>query len=122
LRGVGVRSGALIRGQDSSVATSGSTSATRRWRRWLRRLATLVLVLAILPSGVIVVALIEPDNGPGAQVVGFAEQLIRQNEDLHYNIHRVLGKVFSFCPCTQGLSRSQYQKAFYHRPRPSPQP
>jgi hypothetical protein len=89
--------------------------ATRSWLRWL---AVVVLILAILPSGFVVVALIEPDYGPGAQVAEFAEEQIRQNEDLHYNIHRVLGKVFSFCPCTERLSRSQYQKAFYHRPRP----
>jgi hypothetical protein len=108
----------LLRSQDSGVATGESARAPRRWRRWLRRLAMLALVLAILPSGFIVVALVEPDVGPGAQVAEFAEQQIRQNEDLHYNIHRVLGKVFSFCPCTARLSQSQYTKAYYHRPRP----
>ena len=115
---MGVRSAALLRQQDPGVTTNPSTTATRSWRCWLRRLAILALVLAILPSGFIAVALIEPDDGPGAQVIDFAEQQIRQNEELHYNIHRVLGKVFSFCPCTERLSRSQYQKAFYHRPRP----
>jgi hypothetical protein len=112
----------LLRGQRSGVATSESSSAPQPWRRWLRRVAIVVLVLAILPSGFIVAALVEPDYGPGAQVIEFTENQIRQNEDLHYNIHRVLGKVFSFCPCTARLSRSQYQKAFYHRPRPLFQP
>ena len=100
---------------------SSAVGSTRSRWRWLRPLAAAVVVLAIVPSGFIVVALIEPDDGPAAQIVDFAEQQIRQNEDLHYNVHRVLGKVFSFCPCTESLSRAQYQKAFYHRPA-SPQP
>lgn len=91
-----------------------------RW--WVRRVAAIVLAFAILLSGFVVVALIEPDDGPGSQIVGFAEDQIRQNDELHYNIHRTLGKIFSFCPCTLTISQSQYQKAFYHRPRPAPQP
>jgi hypothetical protein len=96
-------------------------SATHIWRGWLRRLTIPVLAVAILPSGLIAVAIVEPDAGPGAQVVDFAEQQVRQNEDLHYNIHRALGRVFSLCSCTADISRSQYEKAFYHRPRPSPE-
>ena len=88
----------------------------------MRRVAAIVLAFAILLSGLVVVALIEPDDGPGSQIVGFAEDQIRQNDELHYNIHRTLGKIFSFCPCTLTISRSQYQKASYHRPRPAPQP
>ncbi len=102
--------------------TNASAAASQPSRRRLGRVGAIVLALAVLGCGSIVVLAVEPDDGPASQIVGFAERVLGQNDDLHYNIHRSLGKLFSFCPCTLTLSRSQYEKAFYHRPRPSPQP
>lgn len=88
--------------------------------RWWRRIAV-AAVLAV-PSGLAAAALLEPEDGPGHDLVGAIEQEIRQNDGLHYEIHRTLGKVLSFCPCTERQSRAQYAKAAFHRPRPTPTP
>ncbi len=60
----------------------------------------------------------EPDDGP---VHAFLEPIeSRLPDDLVYSLHSFLGLVFAQCPCTADLSTSQYEKAAFHHPSPSP--
>lgn len=77
----------------------------------------ILIVVTALMIGVAGIALAEPDNGPGRGFLDAIESRIRENEQLHYQIHRALGRAFSVCPCTARLSASQYSKAGFHRPR-----
>jgi len=84
-----------------------------RWRRFVLA-GSLALVAAF--GAIAATAIAEPDSGPSHALIAAIEDKIRENETLHYQVHRVLGKAFSFCPCTARLSRSQYEKAAFHRP------
>lgn len=78
------------------------------------------VVTGTLLMSVAAVAIIEPDSGSGRGLVDAIENRIRENEALHYQIHRALGWAFSLCPCTARLSASQRSKAAFHRPGATP--
>lgn len=88
----------------------------RRIRRWLRGVAVAGCALVLLSSGVLAIYVSRPQNGLGHELLDAIEYPIRQNEELQYNVHRALGKIFSLCPCTAGLSADQYRRASFHRP------
>lgn len=58
----------------------------------------------------------ERAGGPLHRIIDAIEQRTGESDALHYYAHQVLGKVFSLCPCTAGLSREQYRKAALHLP------
>lgn len=70
----------------------------------------------ILMAGVLAIYVSRPQSGPGRVLLVAIEYPIRQNEELQYNAHRALGKLFSLCPCTAGLAADQYRRASFHRP------
>lgn len=74
-------------------------------------LATTLLVVTLAAVA------LEPSSGPGHRIIDAIEERIGESEELHYYAHQILGKVFSLCPCTAGLSREQYRKAAFDRPR-----
>ena len=76
--------------------------------------ATLVLAPTLL-IGALVAVETEPSGGPGHRIIDAIEQRTGESDELHYLAHQLLGKVFSLCPCTAGLSREQYRKAAKHR-------
>jgi len=76
-----------------------------------------VILVAALMIGVAGIAVAEPDDGPGRGVLNAIESRIRENDELHYQVHRAVGRVLSLCPCTARLAASQYYKAGFHRPR-----
>lgn len=86
-------------------------------RRFLAVGLALVVVFALSAGALSLIALAEPEGGPGHTAVDWVEEQIRRDDTLHYRVHMVLGKIFSFCPCTQRISISQYSKAAYHRPK-----
>jgi hypothetical protein len=73
-----------------------------------------VLAPALLLGALIAVET-EARNGPGHRIIDALEERIGQSDELHYYVHEALGKVFSLCPCTGGMSREQYRKAALHR-------
>jgi len=77
----------------------------------------MVIFIAAVMTGVAGIAVAEPDDGPGRGLVNSIESRIRENDQLHYQIHRAVGRVLSICPCTARLSASQYYRAGFHRPR-----
>jgi hypothetical protein len=70
----------------------------------------------ILTAGVLALYISRPKSGLGHELLDAIEAPIRQNDELLYNMHRALGKAFSLCPCTAGLSAEQYRRASFHRP------
>jgi hypothetical protein len=104
----------------------GSPSISHRSRagipaRWLRIAAALLLASLTLFTAAVAVAVADR-IGPLRPIVNELELRIGPNDELHYQVHTVLGRILSFCPCTAGLSRDQYGRAAYHRPRPAPSP
>jgi len=81
----------------------------------LRALAILVLALTLL-IGALAAVETEPLGGPGHRIIDAIEERVGVSDELHYYVHQALGKGFSLCPCTAGLSREQYRKATQHRP------
>ena len=86
-------------------------------RRWLLVAAFGICGLMVLGGGVLAIYVARPESGPAHELLEMVEYPIRQNEPLQYNVHRALGKMFSLCPCTAGLSADQYRRAHFHRPR-----
>jgi hypothetical protein len=84
--------------------------------RWLARAAIGVGFGTMISAGVLGLYVSRPESGPGQVLLDAIEYPIRQNEDLQYNAHRALGRLFSLCPCTAGLSADQYRRAWFHRP------
>jgi hypothetical protein len=82
----------------------------------LRWVAAGIFAFAFLSSGVLGLYLSRPESGLGRNVLDVIEYPIQQDEGLRYNTHRALGKIFSLCPCTAGLSADQYRRAWFHRP------
>ena len=76
----------------------------------------------VLSGAVLDLYLSRPQSGLGHEIVDLIEAPIGDNDVLRYNAHVVLGKVFSICPCTAGLSADQYRRASFHRPRPTATP
>lgn len=91
------------------------SSRASRARAALRAVALLLLAAALLIGALAAVEL-EPSGGPAHRLIDAIEQRIGESDALHYYAHRVLGRVFSLCSCTAGLSREQYRKADRHRP------
>lgn len=87
------------------------------WRRWRRAMIVSLAALLVPLGSVGAIAIAEPDGGAGHAVLDWAEDRVRQNETLHYGMHRALGYAFGLCPCTERLSRSQHARAAFHRPR-----
>jgi hypothetical protein len=85
-------------------------------RRVLRSAAVGLCALLLLSGSILAIYLARPESGPGHELLDAIEYPIRQSEDLQYNVHRALGKMFSLCPCTAGLSADQYRRASFHRP------
>jgi hypothetical protein len=85
----------------------------------LRLAAAFTLVGMLVFTAAVGVALVDR-FGPLRPYVNAIEQRIGPNDELHYVVHSALGRVLSLCPCTAGLSRDQYGRAAYHRPRPTP--
>jgi hypothetical protein len=88
-----------------------------RIRRWLRRLAIAGCAVVFMSSGLLAIYISRPQSGPAHALLDAIESPIRQNDGLQYNVHRALGKMFSLCPCTAGLSADQYRRASFHRSR-----
>ena len=76
----------------------------------------------VLSGGLLGLYLSRPQDGPAHELLDAIEYPLRDNEGLRYNVHTVLGKVFSLCPCTAGLSADQYRRAWFHRPEKTPNP
>jgi hypothetical protein len=95
----------------------------RSWlrARWLRAVIALALASSAAFTLAVGVALADR-TGPLRPIVSDLDQRIGYNNEVHYWLHTGLGKVLSVCPCTAGLSRDQYGRAAYHRPRPTPRP
>jgi hypothetical protein len=76
-----------------------------------------------LSAALIAIYLARPASGLARDLLDVIEYPIAQSEELRYDTHRALGKLFALCPCTAGLSADQYRRAGYHRPRsPTPAP
>ena len=75
-----------------------------------------VLLAGALLIGALAAVEMEHAGGPLHRLIDAIEQRTGESDELHYYAHQVLGKVFSLCPCTSGLSREQYRKAAFHRP------
>jgi len=75
-----------------------------------------LLASVLLSSGALGLYVSRPESGLGRDVLDVIEYPIRQDEGLRYKTHRALGKIFSLCPCTAGLSADQYRRAWFHRP------
>ncbi len=75
-----------------------------------------ICAVVILTAGVLAIYVARPESGLGHYLLDAIEYPIRQNEGLQYDVHRALGKIFSLCPCTAGLSADQYRRASFHRP------
>jgi hypothetical protein len=75
------------------------------------------LLTASLLFGVATVVAADPKDGPAHDALSFIEERFGYQNQLRYDLHRLLGKVLSVCPCTAGLSREQYRRASFHRPR-----
>ncbi len=86
-----------------------------RGDRTLRKVAlALVVAASAAASPLAAVALAEPEGGPAQGLLDWAEDRVRENDQLHRAIHLALGRIFSICPCTASLGQSQYRKAGYH--------
>jgi hypothetical protein len=90
-------------------------------KRGIRMVVATLAVVAILFVVTAGVALAD-HFGPARGLVDAIERQIGPNDPLHYDVHLAMGKVLSLCPCTAGLSRDQYRRAAFHRPRPSEPP
>ena len=86
-------------------------------RTVFRTVAVAMCVLVLMTAGIMAIYVSRPQSGLGRDLLEAIEYPLEQNETLHYNAHRVLGKMFSLCPCTAGLSADQYRRAAFHRPR-----
>jgi hypothetical protein len=53
--------------------------------------------------------------GPRAEA--FTRQVIR-NDQLHYGVHLLGGRILSLCPCTDQLAETQYIKGLAHARSP----
>lgn len=93
--------------------------ARLRLGRWLRWIALGLGTVTFVVAGLIALYLSRPAGGPGHEVLDALGYPFRQSEALQYDAHRALGKLFSLCACTAGLSADQYRRAGYHRPRGS---
>lgn len=91
-----------------------SVTRTRRWVPGIAAAGSIVLLL----FGAATAAALASRFGPTRALIDAVERQLDPSDSLRYDIHRALGKVLSFCPCTAGLSREQYGRAAYHRPRP----
>jgi hypothetical protein len=86
-------------------------------RRLAIGIAATLLTLLLVFGGLLGLYLSRPESGPGHDFLDAIQAPIRQNEELQYNVHRALGKLFSLCECTAGLSVDQYRRASFHRPK-----
>ena len=84
----------------------------------LRAIAAGSCVLLLLTGAVLALYLSRPKSGPGYEIVDMIEYVVGDNDAVRYNVHTALGKIFSVCPCTAGLSADQYRRAAFHRPKP----
>jgi hypothetical protein len=73
---------------------------------------------AFVVSTVSMAFAVAANDGPGRALVNVIKERIGPNDELHYAVHTALGRLFGLCPCTDGLSRLEYSKAAYHRPKP----
>lgn len=96
--------------------TEANPSLVRAGRRLLRRIAVVIFALVVLTGGVLALYVSRPESGLGREVLDLVDYPVRENEDLRYSVHSALGKMFSLCPCTDGLSADQYRRAWFHRP------
>lgn len=96
--------------------TGAHPPRVRAGRRLLRTVAVVIFALILLTGGVLALYLSRPESGLARDVLELIEYPLSQNEDLHYGVHSALGKTFSLCPCTAGLSAEQYRRAWFHRP------
>lgn len=85
-------------------------------RGWLRRTVIAISAMMMLSGGVLALYVARPQSGLGRDVLAAIEYPLRLDDGVQYNVHRALGKIFSLCPCTAGLSADQYRRAWYHRP------
>jgi hypothetical protein len=46
---------------------------------------------------------------------------VGHDDQVHYVVHLVAGRVFSLCPCTAGLADNQYARGMYHAHTPRQQ-
>jgi hypothetical protein len=76
----------------------------------------------LLSGAIFALYLSRPQSGLGHEIIDMIEFPISDNDAVRYNAHNVLGKVFSLCPCTAGLSADQYRRASFHRPTPTATP
>ena len=76
-----------------------------------------MFVFVFLSGGILAIYVARPEDGPAHELLDAIQSPIRQNEALQYSVHLALGKMFSLCPCTAGLSADQYRRASFHRPR-----
>ena len=76
----------------------------------------------LLSGAVFALYISRPQSGLGHDVLDLLEYPIGENSPLRYNVHLALGKIFSVCPCTSGLSADQYRRASFHRPQPTVTP
>jgi hypothetical protein len=90
-------------------------SFVRTGRSVVARVLAVLLGATLLFGGTALVAA-EPRTGPAHEAWTLIELRFGYQDGLRYDIHRFLGKVLSFCPCTAGLSREQYRKASFHEP------
>jgi len=79
------------------------------------RCIALALIAATLLIGALAAVELEPAGGLGHRIIDAIEQRTGESNALHFYAHQALGKVFSLCPCTAGLSREQYRRAAQHR-------
>jgi hypothetical protein len=73
------------------------------------------LCASLLGGSLVVLAVSHPVDGPAFVIRGALEERLDSRE-LRYAVHQALGTLFSLCPCTDGLSREQYRRAWFHRP------
>lgn len=95
------------------------TAAPRRraFRRVVQALALSVSAFVLIAGGVLALYVSRPESGVGHDILDVIETPFDHDQTLRYNAHLALGKLFSLCPCTAGLSSDQYRRAAFHRPR-----
>lgn len=98
------------------LVVSGPLPRSGRRRR-LAMLTAAVALVFVISSGTLAFA-VAANKGPGRDFVNFVSDRIGPSDELRYTVHTVLGHLFGLCPCTDGLSRLEYSKAAYHRPKP----
>ena len=92
------------------------TRRRRILRRWLAWVALGCGIIVFVAAGTLAIYLTRPADGPAHDLIDAVQYPLRQSEPLQYNAHRVLGALFSLCPCTVELAADQYRRASYHRP------